>query len=65
MVVMPKGAKSKEESAKLTGKKVIYHTGKKDMVGKVLGAHGNSGAIKVHFETGMPGQAVGKPVKIE
>lgn len=65
LVVLPLDAKSKQESEKLIGKKVIYNTGKKDMVGTITGTHGNKGAVKARFETGMPGQAVGKKVKIE
>jgi large subunit ribosomal protein L35Ae len=64
MVVVVAGCDSKEKAAKYVGKQVSYATGKKDMVGKVTKAHGNSGALKVHFETGMPGQAIGKKVKI-
>ena len=65
MIIKPEGVSSKEEAAKLVGKKVVYNTGKKDMVGSVASAHGNSGAIRVIFETGMPGQAVGQRVKVQ
>ncbi|MCB1084399.1 MAG: 50S ribosomal protein L35ae, partial [Simkania sp.] len=44
--------------------KVVYNTGKKDITGEVRSAHGNSGALRVLFETGMPGQAIGKTVAI-
>lgn len=64
MIVAVAGVSSREDAAKLVGKKVTYNTGKKDMVGEVRSAHGNSGAIRVLFETGMPGQAVGKSVSI-
>lgn len=65
MVVVVAGCDSKEKAGKLVGKKVLYATGKKDIIGKVAKAHGNSGALKVAFETGMPGQAIGKKVRIE
>ena len=64
MVVIPEGAKNRTESAKLVGKSVTYNTGKKDMVGKITSAHGNSGAVRVHFEVGLPGQSIGKKVSI-
>ena len=64
MIVKVAGVTTKEAAAKLVGKKVIYGTGKKDMSGVVASAHGNSGALRVRFETGMPGQAVGQKVKI-
>jgi ribosomal protein L35AE/L33A len=64
MVVLVAGIDSKEKAAKLVGKKVLYNTGKRDLVGKVQRAHGNIGALNVLFETGMPGQAIGKKVKV-
>ena len=65
MIVSVEGAKTKSEAEKLVGKKVTYNTGKKDMHGKVASSHGNKGAVRVIFETGMPGQAVGGKVKID
>jgi len=65
MIVIIEGINKKEDAAKLVGKKVIYNTGKKEMVGKISAAHGNTGAVRVIFSTGMPGQAIGKKVKIE
>ena len=64
MIVKPAGVDDKEAAAKLVGKKVTYNTGKKDIAGVVRAAHGNSGAVRVLFETGMPGQAIGKQVKL-
>ena len=65
MIVIVENVNKKEDAQKLVGKKVVYNTGKKDILGKVSGAHGNKGAVRVIFETGMPGQAIGKKVKIE
>ena len=64
MIVQVSGVTTKEEAKKLVGKKVTYSTGKKDMPGVVASSHGNSGALRVRFETGMPGQAIGQKVKI-
>ena len=65
MIVIAEGVKSKEDAGKLVGKKVTYNTGKKEMVGRISAPHGNQGAVRVIFSTGMPGQAAGKKVKIE
>ena len=35
------------------------------MLGKINAIHGNKGALRAVFETGIPGQALGKKVKIE
>ncbi|MBU1199480.1 MAG: 50S ribosomal protein L35ae [Nanoarchaeota archaeon] len=65
MIVIVDGVDNKEKAEKLVGKKVLYNTGKKDITGKVAAAHGGKGAIRVIFETGMPGQAIGQKVKVE
>lgn len=65
LVIAVEDVDNKEKASKLVGKKVVYHTGKKDMIGKINAIHGNSGALRAVFETGMPGQCLGKKVKIE
>ncbi|MBI4738709.1 50S ribosomal protein L35ae [Candidatus Woesearchaeota archaeon] len=66
MVVVVKGADSKKKALELVGKKVVWVSpAKKEIKGEVRSAHGNSGALRVLFETGMPGQAVGQKVKIQ
>ena len=65
LVVTVENINNREKASKLVGKKVIYNTGKKDMIGKINAIHGNSGALRAVFETGIPGQALGKKVKIE
>ncbi len=64
MIIASTEVTTREEAQKLVGKKVIYNTGKKDISGEVRAAHGNSGALRVLFETGMPGQAIGQVVSI-
>ena len=64
MVVLVKGVEDREAAGKLVGKKVIYDTGKKEITGEVRSAHGNKGALRVLFETGMPGQAIAQKVTI-
>ncbi|MFW5865661.1 MAG: 50S ribosomal protein L35ae [Nanoarchaeota archaeon] len=64
MIISVEDVSTREEAEKLVGKTVVYNTGKKDIKGEVRSAHGNSGALRVLFETGMPGQAIGQEVSI-
>ena len=64
MVVIVKGVEDKEAAGKLVGKKIAYNTGKRDITGEIRSAHGNKGAVRVLFETGMPGQAIGQKVSV-
>ncbi|MGM5484250.1 MAG: 50S ribosomal protein L35ae [Nanobdellota archaeon] len=66
MVVTVKDVDTKEKAEKLLGKKTVYKTeAGKELNGEVRASHGNSGAVRVVFEKGMPGQAVGKKVEIQ
>ena len=65
MIIAVDGVNKKEGATKLVGKKVVFNTGKKNISGRVSSAHGNKGAVRAIFESGMPGQAIGKKVKIE
>ncbi len=65
MIIAVEGVDSKEKAEKLVSKEIIYNTGKRDIKGKIASTHGNKGAIRAIFETGMPGQCLGKPVQIK
>ncbi len=65
MIVVVESVKTKEDAEKLVGKTVLFNTGKRDIKGEIRSAHGNKGALRVLFETGMPGQAIAQTVKIE
>ena len=65
MIIASPEVTDREAATKLVGKTVTYNTGKKDIKGEVRAAHGNSGALRVLFETGMPGQAIGQVVTIQ
>lgn len=66
MIVQADGVSDKEKAAGLVGKKVVWASSAgKEIKGEVRAAHGGNGAIRVLFETGMPGQSVGQKVKIE
>lgn len=65
MIVYVKGITKKDKAAELVGKAVVWTSpAKKELKGKITATHGNSGAVRVKFETGMPGQAVSQKVKI-
>jgi len=65
MIVYIKEIDSKEKANELVGKKVVWKSpGSKEINGEVRSAHGNSGAVRVLFETGMPGQAISTKVVI-
>jgi large subunit ribosomal protein L35Ae len=58
----------KDKALKLIGKEVIYVTAgklKKQIKGKISSTHGNKGAVRVLFEKGMPGQAIGAKVEVK
>ena len=66
MIVQVPGV-DKEKAEKLIGKEVTFTCegkAKKEIKGKVSAVHGNKGAFRVHFETGMPGQAIGQKVRL-
>lgn len=66
MVVLIKSIDDKEKASKLVGKKVTWKTSAgKQLIGQITAAHGNSGALRVRFDTGMPGQSIGTKVAIE
>ena len=58
MILKVKEVGSRDEAAKLVGKKVIWTSpAKKEIRGEITAAHGNSGCVRARFERGMPGQA--------
>ncbi|HLD19312.1 MAG TPA: 50S ribosomal protein L35ae [Candidatus Nanoarchaeia archaeon] len=68
MVVLIPSVDSLDKAKKLLGKQVVWTSPgklKKQIKGKVSSTHGNGGAVRVIFETGMPGQALGQKVVIE
>lgn len=66
MIVVADSLSTREEAKKLVGKKVVFKTETgKDIVGEVRSAHGNSGALRVLFEKGMPGQSKGQKVTVQ
>ena len=65
MIIISKDSKTKEDAAKLVGKKVTYKTETGEIAGKIASSHGNKGAVRAIFEKGMPGQSIGKSVSVQ
>lgn len=65
MIVYIPSVKSREEASKLVGKRVSWKSpAGKEITGEIRSAHGNNGAVRVLWSTGMPGQAISSKVTI-
>lgn len=59
---------NRKDAEKLVGKTVIWKSPgkqKKEILGKVSGAHGNKGVVRAIFEKGLPGQAITTEVEVK
>ena len=66
MLIEIENVTSKEEAEKFIGKSVEWKSpAGKSIKGKVSGAHGNNGVVRVIFEKGLPGQSVGTDVEVK
>lgn len=66
IIGVSKDLDSREKAEAMIGKKATWTTTSgKVLEGKVSAAHGNSGAIKMQFEKGLPGQAMGTEIDIQ
>ena len=67
--IIIKVAETPEEAEKFIGKQVTWTSEGKEPVkitGKISALHGRKGAVRALFtEKGLPGQALGKKIKIE
>ena len=65
LIVTVDGVDTRKKAEKLLEKKVEWKTSTgKTIKGVVKALHGNKGAVRVLFEKGLPGQALGKEVMI-
>ena len=51
-------------AAQLISRKVVWKQGHSKIVGKIAGPHGRKGVVKVKFQKGVPGQALGTTVEL-
>jgi large subunit ribosomal protein L35Ae len=58
------GENSVSKAGQLVGRKMILKFGKNSFVGKIMGLHGKKGVVKVKFQRGVPGDAIGSRVKL-
>ena len=66
MIILVEDTDSKEKAEKLVGKAVVFKTpAGKELKGKISAPHGGKGCVRALFETGMPGQSLGKKVDIQ
>lgn len=65
MIVKVSGIDTKDKAKSLINKKVVWKSpGGKEIKGVVTNLHGNSGALRVQFERGLPGQSLGTKVSL-
>ena len=64
-LIEAEGIDSRAKASQLIGKKVVWTSpGKKEIFGKITSAHGNKGLVRARFSKGLPGEAIGKQIKI-
>lgn len=66
MIMELPGIDSKDKAAKYIGKIVTWKSpAGKVIAGKITSTHGSKGVVRVAFEKGMPGQAIGNKVEVK
>ena len=58
------GVESVAQAEALIGKKIVWSGEKKKHVGRIVGFHGNNGAVRAKFKKGVPGQALGTTIEL-
>ena len=51
-------------ACQLIQRKVVWKQGTCKLIGKIAGSHGKNGVVKVKFQKGVPGQALGTSVEL-
>ena len=65
-IIQVDGIEDRKKAQTLVGKAVSWKSESGKIInGKVASPHGNSGALRVIFERGLPGQAVSQKVDIK
>jgi len=55
---------SASQAGQLINRKVVWKQGDSKFIGKIAGSHGKKGVVKVKFQKGVPGQALGTTVEL-
>jgi large subunit ribosomal protein L35Ae len=55
---------SAAQAGQLIGEKVVWKTLNKMHIGKIVGFHGKNGVVRVKFNKGIPGQALGTTIEL-
>jgi len=59
------GVSSRREASRLVGLKVVYVDDKGNTYrGRIIGVHGGKGVLRASFKPHLPGQAIGREVRI-
>ena len=58
------GENTVSKAGQLVGRKMILRFGKNSFIGRIMGLHGKKGVVKVKFQAGIPGQALGARVEL-
>ena len=65
MIMELPGITTKDKAVSYIGKTVTWKSSAgKAITGKITNTHGRKGVVRVAFEKGMPGQAVGSKVEV-
>ena len=65
-MIKVEGTSTREDAEKFVGRYVEWSSpAGKIIQGRVAGAHGNNGVIRVIFEKGLPGQAITTEVEVK
>jgi len=65
MILQVDGLDDRDKTKHLIGKKVVWMSPtKKELTGVIKKEHGNNGALRVIFDKGLPGQALGTKIAI-
>ena len=51
-------------AGQIVNRKVVWKQGDSKFIGKIAGSHGKKGVVKVKFQKGVPGQALGTKVEL-
>lgn len=65
-IVQVSGVNTNDKAKAILNKKVSWKSpAGKEIKGIITQVHGNIGKVRVQFEKGIPGQAIGNKVKVE